>query len=321
MRSIAMTGNGTGTYTRQLYSHSRAAGGRLTFSSSLPFTDSIKQGIGMVSKRISRLDHIDFSGKELFTPVAYALKRPGKMIRPALVFLGARLVGDDVEEYVDLATSAEMLHTASLVHDDIIDGDTVRRGAPALRVKHGQEAALLTGDALTAKAVSLAARYGPEAVKTMADASLSMCAGELIDRESHNGRKSLNVREYLRLARLKTGVFMGACASIAAVCRDNKKSSQLYAFGLSLGVAFQLRDDIIERIDTSEARENGGAATGSPNIIDVFARQFGTSEKDAAARATELNNYFADMAAHIMEGERARAGISSYVNFVRIRSS
>ncbi|MDE1854883.1 MAG: polyprenyl synthetase family protein [Candidatus Micrarchaeota archaeon] len=319
MGGVRLTKKGASLYPLQFEGGAGAERRRMLFVSSLPLARSIREGVDKVNARIASFKRSDFSGKELFDSATYTLKRQGKMVRPALVLLGAKLIGEDTNEFVDMATAAELLHTASLVHDDIIDRDMMRRGTAAAHVKYGQETALLAGDALIAKAVSMAARYGPKVVKTVADASIDMCAGELLDYSFQKDAGLPGVREYLRMARLKNGVFMGTCASIAATYRRSKKSLALYGFGLSLGVAFQIRDDIIEIVDAGERRANGGrpGERPSPNLVNVFARQFGIDEEEAVENAIGLNNYFADHALRFVEGERE---IAPYVDFVRVRS-
>lgn len=293
---------------------------RLIFSTSLPLTNSIKKGIADVQSRLASFGVNDFSGKELFETATYTLKNPGKMLRPALVFVGAHMLGEGTDAFIDIATAAELIHSASLVHDDIIDKDTVRRGAASLHARYGQEAALLAGDALIAKGVSLAAAYGPRVVKRVADASLDMCSGELMDYSYRKGGKVPSVREYLKIAKSKSGEFMGACASVAAVYRRDRIAGRLHGFGVGLGIAFQIRDDIIEVTDSNERRRNGGSAAHSLNLIAVLEHQFGIGRKAALAQAADLNNYFANSAVGCIEGEAAAKDLTPYVDFIRIKT-
>lgn len=293
---------------------------RLTFVKTFPMATQILQLVKKVESRLAAFGYRDFSGKELYAPVSYALKKPGKRIRPALVLLGAKLADADADTFVDLATAAELLHTASLVHDDMVDSDTARRGSPAVHVKYGREAALLAGDALIAKAVAMASKYGQGVMKKVSEASLDMCAGELQDYALQRDGRVPGVREYLRVARLKSGVFMGTCASIAAVYKRNrKKAGALYGFGLSLGVAFQIRDDIIEFANSEERAMNGGGhSPESVNLVNVFARQFKVNKSEAIKRAADLNNYFADRALRFVQEEEKNEELASYVDFVRV---
>ncbi|MDE1873574.1 MAG: polyprenyl synthetase family protein [Candidatus Micrarchaeota archaeon] len=306
-------------YALQLERQART-GRRFLFSASLPLASSVRRGVDLVSEKISRFSDADFSETELFAPVSYALRKPGKMLRPALVMLGAELIGSDPDEFVDMAAAAELLHTASLVHDDIIDNDTARRGAPSLHARYGPEAALLSGDALIAKAVGLAARYGADVMETVSRASLDMCAGELLDFQARREGGPVNVRKYLKIARLKNAVFMGTCASLAARFRHSRKEAWLYGFGLSIGVAFQIRDDLIEVIDSSERLRNGGSALADApsNMVDVFARQFGVDKKTAIRRAAQLNNYFADRALGFVKSKSDREELEACAEFVRV---
>ena len=176
----------------------------------------------------------------------YLLKKNGKLIRPTLVLMGAHAVGNDPMEFVDLAVASELLHTSSLIHDDIIDGDLTRRGSKTVHAKYGEKIALLAGDALISKAVSMATRYGEDALRSMTKASMDMCAGELLDYDFQKTGKVPTVRQCLGINTLKTASLIATCCNIVAINRNERHSKEMYLFGRDLGIAFQIRDDIID---------------------------------------------------------------------------
>lgn len=176
----------------------------------------------------------------------------GKMLRPTLVLLcglatgpGSLALGAD---HITLAAVTEMVHMATLVHDDVLDGaDTRRRGLTVNKLR-GNEAAVILGDYLIASSYHLCSQTGSaDAALVIGRASMEMCAGELL--QLHN-RDNLSIDEttYEEIVRRKTGALIGAACRLgamasgasAAVCDD------LDAFGISLGAAFQIQDDLLD---------------------------------------------------------------------------
>lgn len=312
---------GAGGYLLQLEKGERRKTRDFLFSTSLPLANSVKAGVGKTLSRLSSLGYRDFPDRSLYTAATYLLRQPGKMLRPALVFLGAKIIGEDTDSFVDMAAAIEMLHTASLVHDDVIDNESVRRGIASTHVKFGEGAAILSGDALIAKAVALAARYGPKAVEFAANSSLKMCAGELLDYSCQQRKRLPSLSEYLRIARLKSGASVAMCCSIAARLRADRLEKELYGFGLNLGVAFQIKDDIIEMIEAEKMKKTAEVLKASefaPNLVKMFEGQLGAGNGEALERSVSLNNYFADSALGSIKDQKTRKELTSYVNFVRI---
>lgn len=298
----------------------KRAGGFL-FKRTLPRPGYAGDCLRMTSSRLLALGYGDFADRLLAGPATYLLRKQGKMIRPSLIFASARLLGRDMNEFVDLAVAGELLHTASLIHDDIIDKDTARRGLPAVHVRYGSETALLAGDALIAKAVELGAKYGSTVVEAMAKTAIDMCAGELLDYDYQKRRRMPDVKTYLRIAKLKSASLIGRCASVVALHAKDGTEDSLMRFGVELGIAFQIRDDILEVIDARERKENGGAESRTAfrlNIIDIIMRGQRSNKKDALDTAVALNNYFADMASASVSGLRFAQELKDYVDFVRI---
>ena len=172
----------------------------------------------------------------------------GKRLRPRLVILGAGTAPPAPEAVVDVALAAELVHTASLVHDDVIDDAHTRRGRATVNERWGNRTAVLAGDFLFARAFDLLARhrqYG--VVELMTGAIAAMCQGEI---EQAGSLFDCNITEdaYLARIRKKTACLFGACcrAGAALSAAAPPLLRHFYAFGVELGLAFQITDDILD---------------------------------------------------------------------------
>jgi geranylgeranyl pyrophosphate synthase len=171
---------------------------------------------------------------------ADTLAAGGKRLRPLLVFLSTPREERESERAVAGGVAVELVHMATLVHDDLLDGADLRRGRPTVWAEHGDGAAKAAGDYLFARAFAQLARTGDqEAVAILAGAALALARGEALQRRQAF-RPDTSVEDYLARCSLKTGkLFEAAC-----LLGGNGRS--LGAFGLSLGVAFQIVDDILD---------------------------------------------------------------------------
>lgn len=185
----------------------------------------------------------------------YALVPPGKLLRPLLILESARCVGGHPEDLTELALSLEYLHVATLVHDDIIDGDSTRRGRPSVQAAFGMPAAIVAGDGLILETFATLAGARPDnvtdtaivaVVAAIASAGLSVCRGQLLETELASDLDS-SVDQYREMAGLKTGaLFEAACRAGAILGTGMRKwVDALGAFGRLLGTAFQVRDDLL----------------------------------------------------------------------------
>ncbi|MBL7115695.1 MAG: polyprenyl synthetase family protein [Kiritimatiellae bacterium] len=178
----------------------------------------------------------------------------GKMLRSRLVLAVGLATDMDREILLANASAVEMLQSASLLHDDVIDGGIVRRGEPAFWVKHGSKGAILMGDFLVSRAVGLVQTTNPQFVSMLVETIQEMCETEalqefLINEENHNWETCV------RIARSKTGSLFGYAA---ACCHSDPKSKLTLALreaGYQLGTAYQLADDILDTSDTPMAAD------------------------------------------------------------------
>lgn len=275
----------------------------------------IRRSLRKVSMILKSFQVSDFVNNDLFRPSVYLLNRNSKMLRPALVLMGAKVAGKKASDFVDLAVATELMHTSSLIHDDMIDGDATRRGVSAVHVKYGDAIALLAGDALLSKAISLASRYGEHTLKSMARVSLDMCAGEILDYRCQKSGRIPSPKEYLLIASLKSASLIGACWSAAAIHSNNRISSKLYASGIDLGMAFQIRDDVMDFI--REAR-SGSSKSVAPNMVSSMQRSRGLSKNEALLKSVQLNNKYIDRSESRLRHSSAYSVFSNYAELIRM---
>lgn len=198
----------------------------------------------------------------LLESMRYSLTAGGKRIRPMLVLEFCRISGGDINKALPVACAIEMLHTYSLIHDDLpcMDNDDLRRGKPTNHVVYGECTAVLAGDALQAEAFGTIARSELPAearskcVEILADAvgSDGMCAGQFLDMVGES--KHLTEAELDEINSRKTGALLiAACRmGVAAAGGSDKLLDAAAVYGACVGAAFQIRDDILDVISTSE---------------------------------------------------------------------
>jgi len=172
----------------------------------------------------------------------------GKRLRPLLHLLCARLCGYEGPNGVVLATVLEYLHCATLIHDDIIDGATTRRGRPSVNHGWGNNISVLFGDHLLAKAMEMALRAGSlRVMEKLAAVTLRMTEGEMLQTR-YVGRLDLSEAEYLELVERKTAALFACCCELAGELAgsDASRRGALRAYGTDLGMAFQIVDDLLD---------------------------------------------------------------------------
>ncbi|OHD70318.1 MAG: hypothetical protein A2177_04105 [Spirochaetes bacterium RBG_13_68_11] len=215
--------------------------------------------------------------------VGHLFRTPGKLLRPTLVLCSAAIAGAggrrDDEGVVSLAAAVELLHTASLAHDDILDEEETRRGQRSLNRSHGNRVAVLVGDVLYARFFSLLteirmpdpARAG-ELFALFARTTERMCLAEICDERLRRDGRAPTAPEYLRIVEYKTAELMSACCRAAALLQGaaGGVADALGAFGRSFGLAYQLADDAEDRdappgvpLDLRAAEREHAAAAGA----------------------------------------------------------
>jgi octaprenyl-diphosphate synthase len=178
----------------------------------------------------------------------YIREGGGKRIRPALLLLACRLCGYRGDRAIILASVVEFIHTATLLHDDIIDEATVRRGKRSVNSRWGNDITVLLGDFLYTKSMSMAlSQDNLPILRLLSDVTLRMIEGELLEIE-RNGDLRMSEAQHLDIIRRKTADLFAACMSIGAILGDvgEDKRRALTSYGLNLGICFQMVDDLLD---------------------------------------------------------------------------
>jgi octaprenyl-diphosphate synthase len=178
----------------------------------------------------------------------YLLLSGGKRIRPILLLLTAKLAGYAGERIFPLSAMVEFMHTATLLHDDVIDHSHLRRGHPTVNSRWGSSLSILVGDFLYAKAMALVVDDGdPHILKEITRVTMRMTEGQVME-TLKIGDTSLTAAEYRQIIRQKTAALFGACCYIGGVLGglSAERSESLRRFGITFGSAFQLVDDALD---------------------------------------------------------------------------
>ncbi len=218
----------------------RAVSLELIESKMLPYAQRVEKAL---SRELSLYAHSRFHG-----PLVYAVEG-GKRIRPVVVMLSAEALGCKDDSVLDAAMAVELLHTESIIHDDIIDEEVARRNRMTFHVKYGFSASLLTADFVFAMILALAARYGDRRVaEEISNASLFMAEGEYSELTIDPNVYNLTWDEYLRIVTDKTAALFETSAKLGALVAggSDKEVLALGSYGRSLGIAYQLRDDLLD---------------------------------------------------------------------------
>jgi len=229
-------------------------------------TGSVDFGVGkellLVEKK---LRETIVSEEPLLTDIAsYVIDAGGKRIRPIVTLLSFQaLGGKDIHQAVDLATALELIHSATLIHDDINDGGETRRGRIAAYKKFGLQNALVTGDFLFVKAFGIGGKFDADIVELTANACAALAEGE-IRQKRHAYDIEVERDEYLDIIRRKTALPIMAGAKIAALLAGARLElvEAVGDYGLNLGIAFQIIDDILDIV-------GDGARLGKPAGTDL----------------------------------------------------
>ena len=182
--------------------------------------------------------------------VSYVCKTSGKRIRPALAVLSGGATGGTHEGHTRLSVILELVHIASLVHDDIMDGADIRRQVPTAVAKWGSSLSVLLGDSLFAYALELATEFDDTHVcRTIARASRDVCSGEILQTQRRFDL-NLSVADYLKMIEMKTAALFAAASELGARLNNQPESVQhsLRDYGLKLGTAYQIYDDCLDLV-------------------------------------------------------------------------
>ena len=193
--------------------------------------------------------------KSLIKTYKYTFLGKGKRIRPLLTILTSKSINEDYKKSYNAALAIEILHNFTLVHDDIMDNDSIRHGKKTMHEKWDISTAILSGDAMLAICLNLLSdsNYDYKIIKSFNKGLLTVCEGQALDKEFES-KKDITENEYLNMIEKKTAHLIAMSIEIGALAYDLKKKDvkKLFNFGISIGKAFQIQDDYLEIMSNSK---------------------------------------------------------------------
>jgi geranylgeranyl diphosphate synthase, type II len=234
----------------------------------------------------------------LYEPGEYFLKIGGKRIRPILCILGNELFNEIHPDAYEVAKAIELFHNFTLVHDDIMDEASLRRGQQTVHVKYDANTALLVGDVMLIRAYELLQniqpQYLPKILKIFNKTAREVCEGQQLDMD-YSKMKNVNMDQYIHMITLKTSVLLAASLEIGAIIGGASENNchHLYEFGKKLGIAFQIQDDYLDAYGNAAdfGKEVGGdIKQNKKTFLLLHALQVANAEQKAALESLIENN-------------------------------
>lgn len=214
--------------------------------------EHVEPFLGTVNRRLS--EQVETFHTFVQPYAEYALNGEGKHLRPALVALSGSATGKVTEAHVTVAVIIEMVHLATLVHDDIMDESEIRRGRLTLASNYGNEVAVLFGDCLFAQALKLAASFPtPEICRSVAGATHTVCSGEILQTQ-HRRDFKLSLERYFKVLEMKTAELFALSCELSAFLNNSphEQRTALRQYGIAFGIAYQIYDDCLDLFGSEE---------------------------------------------------------------------
>ncbi len=197
--------------------------------------------------------------EELYKASRYLVDAGGKRLRPAVLILAAEAVGSDLKSVLPAAVAVELVHNFTLIHDDIMDKDDIRRGMPAVHMKWGEAGAILAGDTLYSKAFEILSKVENEPVRilkcmdVLSKTCTEICEGQWLDMDFET-RDKVTESEYIEMVEKKTSVLYAAAARIGALLggASDDTADALFEYGRLIGIGFQMYDDVLDMVTPQE---------------------------------------------------------------------
>lgn len=239
------------------------------------------------------------SPQGLYQPIDYLLDLGGKRLRPVLVLMACEAFGKTVDEALPAAQAVEVFHNFTLMHDDIMDKASMRRGAQTVHEKWNVNTAILSGDAMLVQAYTFLNEYEPKLFKSLttlfSKTALEVCEGQQFDVDFES-QPDVPIEDYLEMIRLKTAVLVGCAMQMGAYVggASDKDAKQLYQFGEYLGIAFQLQDDYLDTfgdVASFGKRIGGDIAENKKTILVHLANSQGTDKQRNALQMWLSNTH------------------------------
>ncbi len=253
--------------------------------------NQLKEEISKRSRIIDRAISELLPQKEpdgLYKATRHLLKAGGKRLRPVMSLIVAEALGEDYEKILPAAVAIETIHNFTLIHDDIMDRDEMRRGVKTVHVLWGEPTAILAGDTLFAEAFYLLTFCDVEsenlvkASRMLADVCVKICEGQFLDM-SFEKREMVSEEEYIEMVTKKTSVLIAASCAIPAVLFGEKEEivNALWDFGINCGIGFQIHDDVLDLVGKDKTGKDWGSdlIEGKKTLIAIKAFRDGNIPK------------------------------------------
>lgn len=232
----------------------------------------------------------------LYEPIQYILQQQGKRLRPILTLMTCELFNGEIHKAYDAALAIEVFHNFTLVHDDIMDNASMRRGQTTVYKKWGLNTGVLSGDAMMIMAYRCFDSYEPVLLKDLiqlfGQTALEVCEGQQMDIDFES-KSDVTIAEYMKMISFKTSVLVATAMKMGAMIANasEEDAMKIYNFGLNLGIAFQLQDDYLDTFGTSEifGKKIGGDITENKKTF-LFLKGLEVCKAKEKLRLVELYN-------------------------------
>ena len=217
---------------------------------------SLEELIDIFDKEISNLS-LPSKPELLYQPIDYIIGLKAKRMRPLLVLIAHQMFNDDIKKSLSPAIAIELFHNFTLLHDDIMDNAPIRRGMPTVHKKWNNNVAILSGDVMIIQAYQFINKLELNCLSKVLDIfnnmAIKVCEGQQLDMDFEK-KEDVNITDYLKMIEYKTAVLLATSLQIGSVVAGASEEEQnhLYQFGVNIGLAFQLKDDLLDVFGSSE---------------------------------------------------------------------
>jgi geranylgeranyl diphosphate synthase type II len=255
--------------------------------------------------------------KGLYAPIAYTMAAGGKRVRPQLAMIACGIFGGNEQEVAPAAMALEVFHNFTLLHDDVMDKAEVRRGRPTVHIQWNENTAILSGDQMMIEAYKLLAEVPADklhkVLRLFNKMATEICEGQQYDVDFES-QEHVTIEEYLKMIRLKTSVLLATALQIGSYLAGANEAQQeaLYQFGINVGLAFQIQDDIL---DVWGDPKTFGKAVGGDISCNKKTYVYLTAQQLADAElAEELHQWYGSVLDDNTEKIAAVKGIFEQLN-------
>ena len=270
-----------------------------------------------------RIANLDWNRKPngLYEPIAYTMAAGGKRVRPQLAMIACELFGGNVEEVAPAAMALEVFHNFTLLHDDVMDHAEVRRGRPTVHVKWNANTAILSGDQMLIEAYKLLSnvpvRVLPQVLQLFNKMATEICEGQQYDVDFEQ-QDQVEITDYLMMIRLKTAVLLATALQMGSMIAGAGIEHQhaLYEFGIHIGLAFQIQDDILDvwgNPATFGKAVGGDISCNKKTFVQLTAMQMANQEQQK-----QLQDWYSQV---LDDNAEKIAAVTAIYNEIGVRSA